>query len=161
MNNEKELETTIHKFNVDFYEFLYTKKVFKLLPSCGWLDGGCRSLMKALILWLGEENLTTYQIVRNKNDIHSDHALIKIQDCYIDAEGISTYSQLFNRWKECEYHGKYTPIIRPYDFVDEPLDKTGEAPFYISDKNILKLKELIEEEFNKDEILSLIKKVWE
>lgn len=151
----------IKEFHRKFKSFLYRKDVWELLEEagCGWLDGGCRSLMKSLSMWLGEKNIVYYQIVKHPNDEHSEHGLIRIGEYFIDGDGVSTYEQLLHRWLTEEWAGKQNGIlyIQKFNPETEPVhEPTGEKPFYIEDEKIQSLANKLKETFDKDHVLSLL-----
>lgn len=47
-------------------------------------------------------------------------------------------------------------IIREFNPSEEPIHTNGEEPFYIEQESIIKLVQLIDDEFNKEEILNLL-----
>ncbi|MCA1064631.1 hypothetical protein QTG56_23780 (plasmid) [Rossellomorea sp. AcN35-11] len=153
---------TIKELHENLKIFLYRKDVFELLEEagCGWLDGGCRSLMKAIALWLGEEHITYYQIVKHPNDNHSEHALIKVGNFFLDGDGISTYDEMLHRWLTEELVGIRNGILYIQMFnpgTEPPHKPTGEKPFYIEEDKILLLSAKLEETFDKENVLKTLK----
>lgn len=145
--------TSIKRFNKALQRFLYTGRVIRLLPYCGWTSGGCRSLMKAMITWLSKDNVLTYQIVKNHEDNHSEHAFVKAGNFFIDGDGISTNDELIHRWLYEE--GLSSVVIREFNYITEPIHKNGEKPYYISEESINTLAKLLDERFNKQNVFSL------
>ena len=138
-------------------DFLFSNEVISLLPHCGWLDGGCRSLMKALQLWLGEENAQPFQLVKDITQEHSEHALVKVGKYFIDGDGISTYTEVYTRWFIEEGFSKV--FIKPFNPTTEPPHITSsnvEEPYYIEDESINKLVTLLDNHFQKELLLQLL-----
>jgi hypothetical protein len=148
-----DIYTSIPKFSKIFHDFLYQKSIFDLLEVCGWLDGGCRSLMKVLQIWLGEENVQTYQIVVDPEEHHSSHVFIKLGNYFIDGDGVSTRKKLHKRWIEEEHLPAV--YIRPFNAITEPLNSDGEENFYISNESILHLVSELNIFFDKECVLEL------
>lgn len=150
---------TINKLSDKFYSFLWSNEVLgETTPKingiiiCGWNDGGCRSLMRAIKLWLGEA-AETYQIVTDENIHHSNHALCKVGSYFIDGYGIHSENEKKKIWKEEE--GLDPIILRPFDFSTEP-DDGGEEPFYYEEYFIQKLKDLLEHSFEKETFIKAL-----
>lgn len=137
-----------------FIDFLWTNEMMSLLPGFGWNDGGCRSLMRALKEWLDSPFLKTYQIVKYENEEHSEHALIRIGEYFIDGDGVSTYDQLYERWLYEE--DLPSVIIRPFEPETEPSSIGGEEPYYIDYTEHKKLMNKLEEKFDKRNIIELL-----
>lgn len=141
-------------FGKAFRRFLLRNEIIGLLSYCGWLDGGCRSLMKAILIWLGAENVQTYQIVKEKNQQHSDHAFIKLGDYFLDGDGVSNLNQMKKRWFFEE--GLPNVYIQPFNPLTEPSFQ-DEEPFYIDDDSIEILVNELKETFDKYKVLFLFK----
>lgn len=141
-------------FSKELRDFLWTDEVLKLIPDFGWNDGGCRSLMAANRLWLGTDNTEPYQIVKTKHQEHSEHALVRVGQWFLDGEGVWERSQLIQHWIE-EEGMPGTSYLRPFEPSTEPLYE-GEIPYYIPDTDIRKLAAMLEERFNKEEVLRLL-----
>lgn len=141
-------------FGMDLREFLYEPQQLDLLPDCGWLDGGCRSLMKALKQWLGEENVQTFMLVKNPEDEHAEHVFLKVGDYFIDGDGTSNFKRMQERWIKEEHFSNV--IIKPFNPDEEPSHKqSGNEPFYIEDHLVQELVQRLNERFSKDETLKL------
>lgn len=144
-------------FNLAFKEFIWQDHLVELLHGCGWLDGGCRSLMKAIQLWLDNELVKPYQIVKVREHTHSEHALIRLGNCYIDGDGISTYNGLYQRWRRVE---RFPHVyIRPFNPLEEPAnDRTNppEEPFYIEEASIKKIAKELDRYFDKEALVQLM-----
>ncbi|MCR6108650.1 hypothetical protein HXA32_20475 [Salipaludibacillus agaradhaerens] len=130
---------------------LWSEEALSLLPGCGWNDGGCRSLMKAFIIWLGPDHARSYQIVKDSEQGCSEHAFIRIGLWFLDGDGVSGLDQMFYRWRFEE--GLSDIIIREFDPETEVDHTNGEKPFYIRHDHILKLVEILDRHFNKKEFL--------
>lgn len=153
----KEFPVTCHsinQFSNRLKKFLYQEHIFNVLPEIGWLDGGCRSLMKVLQLWLGE-HVETYQIVKQLDQQHSEHALVRVGEYFIDGDGVSTLEELIRRWYEEE--GFSNVIIRPFNPLTEPVHINGEEPFYIEEDVIVYLVSELDKYFSKENVLELMK----
>lgn len=146
----------IHQLSDKLYSFLWANEVLsETTPKindiiiCGWNDGGCRSLMKAIKLWLGDA-AKPYQMVTDENIHHSNHALCKVGSYFIDGYGIHNENEKKKIWKEEE--GLDPIILRPFDFLDEP-DDNGEEPFYYEEKFIQNLVDLLDQSFKKEDVI--------
>lgn len=135
-----------------FRNFLLEDEQMELLPGFGWSDGGCRSLMRALLLWFDDKRVVPYQLSRHPYPSHGEHGLVRIGDFYIDGEGISTKEGLMELWSEQCSHPLY---LHPFDPVQEP-PLNGEVPCYIEDDKMRVLAEKLDERFNKKEVLQLL-----
>lgn len=133
---------------------LWSNDALSLLPGCGWNDGGCRSLMRAFRIWLGPDNVRTYQIVKKPEQLHSEHVFIRIGDRFLDGDGVSGSYQMEYRWRFEERLP--VVIIREFDPETEPDHVNGEKPFYIGDSHINQLVKLLDHHFNKEEILECL-----
>lgn len=140
-------------FNKAFLSFIWQEKLVDLLEGCGWSDGGCRSLMKANLLWLAGEDVKTYQIVRTRERLDSDHAFVKVGNYYLDGCGISTHKRLYQRWRYEE--GLSRVFIRPFNPETEP-DWNGEGPFYVATESIKLIAGALEEAFDKKKVVALM-----
>lgn len=144
------------EFHKAFKEFLWEDDKLALLSGCGWNDGGCRSLMRALNQWLGSDQVKTYQIVKSHNEVHSEHALIKVGEYFVDGDGVSTHDELYTRWIDEE--GLPSVIVRPFEPELEPNSLSGEEPYYINDNKNQQLIKLLNETFNKENVLEILLK---
>lgn len=140
-------------FNKAFLNFIWQERLVNLLEGCGWNDGGCRSLMKANLLWLAGEDVKTYQIVRSKERLHSDHAFVKIGSYYLDGNGFATHKRLYQRWRYEE--GLPSVFIRPFNPETEP-EWNGEEPFYVAKRSIELIAGALEERFDRKKVIELI-----
>lgn len=145
--------STPKEFGKQLRKFLYGKRNMSLLPDCGWLDGGCRSLMKALQIWLDEENVNTYAIMSEENEEHCDHAFIKVGELFIDGDGVSTEKEMYERWLYEEMLPEV--YIYPFDPINEPPSEDGTLPVYISEEAIQTLVNRLEKRFDKRHVLYL------
>jgi hypothetical protein len=59
-----------------------------------WTTGGCQILAKSLKEWLGD--VTPVFLVSENGYMHT---VVRIDECYLDADGASTERQLLKRWK--------------------------------------------------------------
>lgn len=146
---------SINQLSDQFYSFIWSNYVLReTTPTSngiilfGWNDGGCRSLMKAVMLWLGDEAIP-YQIVTDESIRHSNHALCKVGNYFIDGQGIHSKSEKIKIWKE---EGIDPIILRPFDVKNEP-NNGDEEPFYYEDFLINKMAELLDIHFDKNEFL--------
>ena len=106
-------------------------------------------------LWFGSDNVRTYQIVKSQEQHHSEHALIRIGNYFLDGDGVSREEQLVYRWITEEYFPAV--VLREFDPYTEPDCTSGEEPFYISDDGVEQLVRLLDRDFDKNEILDLLK----
>lgn len=145
---------TLVDFSYRLKKRLWSDEVLALIPHFGWNDGGCRSLMKAFVLWFDSEELRTYQIVKSPDHYHSEHAFVRIGDWFLDGDGVSGFNQMEHRWLYEE--GLARVIIREFDPDTEPVHTNGEVPLYIADDLIEKLVRFLDEHFDKNEVLHLL-----
>lgn len=144
----------LEDFSYFFKKRLWTKELMHALPGCGWNDGGCRSLMKALTIWLDSPyDVETHQIVKDESDIHSQHTLVCINGWYLDGDGVSTYEDLKHRWEIEE--GLRSVIIRPFSPEDEPANRNEDEPFYLEDEEIKDIVKKLDAAFDKEHVLEL------
>ncbi|GIC77080.1 hypothetical protein [Moritella sp. F3] len=68
--------------------------------SCGWLDGGCYTLAKAITE--GFPDTLLYHVSRDVE--YRDHAVVYIPslDMYYDADGVQTETELMNKMRDVE-----------------------------------------------------------
>ena len=142
------------KLNQQLKDVLWTDEVLTLLIDVGWNDGGCRSLMKSFLFWFDSEMVIPYQIVKSPDERHSEHVLVRIGQVFLDGDGVSTESELIDRWKYEERLGNV--VLREFDPSREPAHKNGEQPYYVSDSSIQQIVEYLEKKLNKDEILECL-----
>lgn len=145
---------TLEDFSYYFKKRLWTDELMQALPGCGWNDGGCRSLMKALTIWFDNPyNVVPHQIVKDASDTHSQHTVVCINGWYLDGDGVSSYELLKHRWEKEE--GLRSIVIRPFSPENEEVDRNGEEPFYIEDEEIKDIVKKLEAAFDKEDILAL------
>lgn len=86
--------------------------------GCGWFDGGCYTFVSAVCEVIQEAE--SYYISRNCNV--RDHAVVYLPsiDRYLDADGIQTRSELFNKMKEVELT-KVTVLLPFHDLEQYPV----------------------------------------
>ena len=77
---------------------------YDVLPSGTWLEGGCgifaRAIQKAIRSSYGVSvNLCA---LRGGELEMVQHILVRIGDCYYDADGMSTEEELLERWENLE-----------------------------------------------------------
>jgi len=132
--------------------FLLQDSTLSLLPDCGWLDGGCRSLMKAFMLCF-DFDVEPYMIVQDPNHLHAEHALIKIGDYFLDGDGVSTEEQLIYKWKNDI--GLAQVFLKPFNPLQEPSSET-EEPYYIHDESIHELARALDHTFDQDCLQQLL-----
>ncbi|MEK4487966.1 hypothetical protein MHH81_20880 [Psychrobacillus sp. FSL H8-0484] len=144
-------------FNKAFKEFIWQPHLVDLLDGCGWMDGGYRSLMKAFQLWLSDEDIQTYQIVKRRDCLHSEHALIRLGSCYLDGDGLSSYQALYQRWRYVE---RFPHVyIRVFEPKTEPANlamKLPEEPFYIKEESIELIAKELDATFDKKALVLLM-----
>lgn len=78
-------------------ETLNSEEAYQILCDFGaksWASGGCQILAKALKEWLGD--VTPVFLVSEDGYMHT---VVRIDECYLDADGASTERQLLRRWK--------------------------------------------------------------
>ena len=82
--------------------FLYTPPIFALLDpwQCGWLDGGCRILGEAVVLWLGPEAALTAVLGASGQ---TAHVLVRYRGWLIDGDGLTRADTLIRRWLQVEH----------------------------------------------------------
>lgn len=134
---------------------LWSDEALALIPDFGWTDGGCRSLMKAFLLWLGPNELRPYQIVKTHEQHHSEHAFVQVGRWFLDGDGVSGFYEMQYRWRFEE--GFSDVIIRPFNPEDEPDHVNGDQPFYIEDDRIHALVRLLDRHFDKSEVLGILR----
>ena len=137
------------------HEALYEEPAFAMLAAagCGWVDGGCRSLMRALVLLLGDA-ATPYQIVQSEDQRNSEHALVRVGDWYLDGDGVSSETELIRRWYEDEELDRV--VLRPFDPDQEPPEHAGErSSFCLDEARVCELAELIDAKVGREALLSL------
>lgn len=141
------------EWSANFKNFTLEDEQLNLLPNFGWLDGGCRSLMKALIIWFNDDKVRPYQIAITPFPSHGEHGLVRVGDLYIDGDGIATKEMLIDRWQN-QYldHRVYLNAFVP---ENEPSSNDQE-PFYIEDFKIKELVKHLNARYNKNEVLSLL-----
>lgn len=145
----------ITDLNYRLKQVLWSDEALALIPDFGWNDGGCRSLMKAFILWLGRDELRTYQIVKKPEQHHSEHAFVQVGRWFLDGDGVSGFAQMEHRWRFEERLSGV--IIREFDPDTEPDHVNGDQPFYIEDDRIEILVQLLDQHFDKSELIELLK----
>lgn len=144
----------INDFSYKLKNALWSDAALALIPDFGWNDGGCRSLMKAFILWFGAEYVRTYQIVKTSEQFHSEHVFVRVGDWFLDGDGVSGFNEIKNRWLFEE--GLPSVIIREFEPETEPVHINGDVPLYISEDRIEALVRLLDERFDKQEVLQLL-----
>jgi hypothetical protein len=72
-----------------------------------WMNGGCCVLAKALYQWFGTGEL--WMVIRNGEIVH---VVLKIGNCYFDAEGCHSKTGIIRDWKESWGHDIK---LRPYN----------------------------------------------
>lgn len=144
----------INEFSNQLNKMLWSDEALALIPDFGWNDGGCRSLMKAMTIWLGAENARPHQLVKSNHQFHSEHAFVQVGPWFLDADGVSSWLEMEHRW----LYDERLPlvIIRPFDPETEPDHTNGDSPHYIEDETIEKLARMLDERFDKNEVLSLL-----
>jgi len=78
-------------------EVIKSDEAYQILYDFGakdWTTGGCQILAKSLKAWLGE--VTPVFLVSENGYMHT---VVRIDECYLDADGASTARQLLKRWK--------------------------------------------------------------
>jgi hypothetical protein len=108
-------------------------RIFDKNIKCGPLDGGCHVMARALQKAIGKGELyavfdkgLSYQLNPYAPDPH--HVVLKVNDEYIDADGISSKKQLLTRWEKVE--GLKSPFLRKFhpEYCKEyPKDKVLES----------------------------------
>ena len=78
--------------------------------SCGWLDGGCRVLSDALVVWLGSI-ARPLALVNTVGAVQ--HVVIQCGAYYLDGDGISDAATLLDRWRRLERIE--APALAPFD----------------------------------------------
>jgi len=74
-----------------------------------WTHGGCWTLASALHKYLGDDR-TELWAVGDPIAAVAYHVVVKVGDCYLDAEGASSEKELLARWKK-QFPGRYL-IVR-------------------------------------------------
>jgi hypothetical protein len=141
--------------NYQLKQVLWSDEALALIPDFGWNDGGCRSLMKAFLLWLGRDELRTYQIVKTPEQHHSEHAFVQVGPWFLDGDGVSGFAQMKYRWQFEERLPDV--VIREFNPETEPDHVNGDQPFYIEDDRIHALVRLLDQHVDKDELLEVLK----
>lgn len=143
----------LKKFHDEFYEFIWSQEVVKLVPKMGWHDGGCRTLMSAIRMWLGRNETKVYQVVKNPEELHSEHVLVKVGNWFLDGYGVSKYDDIINTFVIAE--GFARPVLREFDPSYEPMyqqRKNYYAPSYV----IWTLANLLQERFDASATLRIL-----
>lgn len=81
-------------------EVVNSKEAYQILDDFGaksWTSGGCQILAMSTMAWLGDV-VPVWLISENGYE----HTLVRIGECYLDAEGASTERQLLKRWKSAK-----------------------------------------------------------
>lgn len=68
-----------------------------LVPKTWWTHGGCYTLAQALHRYLGDDRTELWGIGSPFSGT-AYHVVVKVDDCFLDAEGASTKEQLLKRW---------------------------------------------------------------
>lgn len=74
-----------------------SKEAYQILDDFGaksWTSGGCQILAMSITGWLGD--VVPVWLVSENGYVHT---LVRIGECYLDADGASTERQLLKRWK--------------------------------------------------------------
>lgn len=92
---------TLREFGRRISEFMNSEEGYRLLPHprATWTSGGCYILADALGSWL--ENAFPLVAVSGRGGFPV-HVLLKVGDCYVDADGASTEEELVQRWRTQE-----------------------------------------------------------
>ncbi len=100
------------------FDFLYSEKAFSFIHHyrCGWMDGGCFILARALQIWLGGD-LAALIRVSMRYEQTADHFVLGLQDMYIDAEGVHTHKSLIHRWNRNIFLDGPTILENPADIA--------------------------------------------
>ncbi|MCA1012805.1 hypothetical protein [Halobacillus halophilus] len=144
----------IADFSYQLKNVLWSEEALSLIPDFGWNDGGCRSLMKAFMIWFGSDSLRTYQIVKEPDQFHSEHAFVRLGDWFLDGDGVSGLLEMKHRWLYEE--GFSAVIIREFDPETEPNHSNGEEPHYIHPALIRKLVQILDKHFHHQEVYALL-----
>jgi len=158
----------ITRIGKDLKKTLNSNKGLKLLNQwqCGWTDGGCLVLAKALRRWLGEGNILgvwepvplvaknvkskRYQIPLHKEDIQH-HAVLQINNWLIDGDGIFTRDVFMARWNASIYRDRVE--LRPFDF--ETAQTQGvETRYDIEDATV----RFLDDKFRRSAVLNTLQK---
>ena len=103
----------------DFRDLVRTPNLRALAGEGGWFQGGCWTLAEAVRGWMGRKarlfsihdlSLRKYQT----KDLPAStllHVVIRIGDCYIDADGAWTRDGLLREWSRS---GRKL-VLRPFD----------------------------------------------
>lgn len=142
------------QLNQQLKDVLWADEVLALLIDVGWNDGGCRSLMKAFLIWFDSEMVMPYQIVKSPEERHSEHVVVRIGQVFLDGDGISTESELIDRWKYEERLGNV--FLREFDPLNEPAHRNGEKPYYVSDSSIQQIVEYLDKYLSKKKIFECL-----
>jgi hypothetical protein len=142
---------SVDDFTRLFKATIQSNEGYALLPGCGWLDGGCRSLMKAVVRWLGKDVTETWALRFSKKSKAIEHALVKVGNFFIDGDGASDLETFIKRW----IYEEHAPgvILDRYDFDREPAEN---VPFYISDAGIDTLVAMISKNIDKNDALAIL-----
>lgn len=122
------------KFNsTNLKRFLNSHSVFSLIfdnYQCGWLDGGCYILARAIVIAIPKARIAT---IEQGKTVH--HYLAEIDGAFIDADGISSKDKLISRW--IKYESLRSPVVK----IDgKSIKDTGEVP---NDEQISKILSLL------------------
>lgn len=146
--NPKQLSKELH-------EFLYTEKPLEILDDvlhwcCGWCDGGCLILAKALQQWLREP--TKLMLIIDDQEI-AQHAVTQVGQYYLDGDGVSSERELLNTWKEQE-HIKSAELV-PYSELAISMARSMDGMPY-EQRAADSLADLLRKHFDRVEVLKTL-----
>jgi len=94
-----------------FYRFCHSSRVLSPFAEefhCGWFDGGCVVLARALQLWLGGR-LAVIVRAELSGEQTCDHVVLSltnplhpVEKLYVDADGVTTGPALLTCWRTRE-----------------------------------------------------------
>ncbi len=100
----------MRSFGRDLYDFFNSPDVFELLGNYAtWSEGGCWIAAEALKRWM-RPHAELWAVHDGANILH--HVVVRLGDCFIDANGIFTEEEMLRFWAEEE--GLVEPRLRPF-----------------------------------------------
>ena len=107
-------------FGQKLHEFFYSPEVFVILGDAydSWVAGGCWIAAEALKRWM-RPHAELWAIHDAANILQ--HVVVRLGDCFLDGDGVSTRRELLKRWVEQE--GVVEPKLKP--FSEQQADAFG------------------------------------
>lgn len=140
------------QFKEEFTEYL-ADAAERYAPDTGWTKGHSRSLLRAILNWLGTP-AQPFMLTQNKEALHANHVFANLGGFFLDGDGLSTYKEMQQRWLYERHFRNF--FIQPFKSENEPPHPlTGEAPLHLSEGVIEELTSELEERFVAAEVLEI------